>query len=52
MPRVMGFGEDSESKFFTMQSMLRTAVTAMSDFGHDERDASDRLGNDDEEGVA
>lgn len=43
MPRLMGFGDDSESKFFTMQSMLETAVTAMTDFDYYEHPASDRL---------
>jgi hypothetical protein len=42
MPRLMGFGEDSESKFFTMQSMIETAVIAMTDFDCYERPVSDQ----------
>jgi hypothetical protein len=47
MPRLIGFGEDMESKFFMMQSMLETAITAMTDFDYCEQAASDRLGHDD-----
>jgi hypothetical protein len=42
MPRLMGFGEDSESKFFTMQSMLETTFVAMTDFDWYEQPASER----------
>lgn len=49
MPRLMAFGEDSESKFFTMQSMLETAITAMTDFDYYEQPASDRLREREEE---
>lgn len=42
MPRLMGFGEDSESKFFTTQSMLETAVTAMTDYDYYEHSLSDQ----------
>jgi hypothetical protein len=52
MPRLMAFGEDQESKFFTMQSMLETAVTAMTDFDYYEHPASERLTRQDEEDVA
>ena len=52
MPRLMAFGEDAESKFFTMQSMLETAVTAMTDFDYYEQPASDRLKRQEEEEVA
>ena len=52
MPRLMGFDEDSESKFFTMQSMLETAVTAMTDFDYYEEPASDRLRQHEEEDAA
>jgi hypothetical protein len=43
MPRLVGFDEDSESKLFTMQSLLETVVTAMTDFDYYESPASDRL---------
>jgi hypothetical protein len=52
MPRLMGFGEDAESKFFTMQSMLGTAIAAMTDFDCYEQAASDRLGHEDAGQVA
>ena len=32
MPRLMDFAADSESQFFTIQSMLTTAVTAATDY--------------------
>lgn len=44
MPRLMAFGDDPESKFFTMQSMAETAITAMTDFDYYEQPASARLG--------
>lgn len=49
MPRLMGFGDDQESKFFSMQSMFETAVTAMTDFDYYEQGASDRLQRNEEE---
>jgi hypothetical protein len=52
MPQLMGFKDDSESKFFTMQSMAETAVTAMTDFDYYEHPASDRLRHREEEGAA
>ncbi len=52
MPRLMGFGEDSESKFFTMQSMIETAVIAATDFDYYEDPASDQLRRHAEEEVA
>jgi len=52
MPRVMGFAGDPESKFFTMQSVAGTVVTAMTDFDYYEHPASDRLRREDEEQVA
>ena len=52
MPRLMGFGEDSESKFFNVQSMLETAVTAMTDFDYYEHPASDGHRHRDDEQVA
>jgi len=52
MPRLMAFGDDAESKFFTMQSIAETAVTAMTDFDYYEHPASDRLRHEDEEQVA
>ena len=52
MPRVMGFDDESESKFFTLQSVLETAVTAMTDFDYYEHPASTRLRHEDEEQVA
>lgn len=32
MPRVMAFSDDSESRFFELQALAETAVTAMTDF--------------------
>lgn len=52
LPRVMAFGDDSESKFFTMQSMAETAVTAMTDFDYYEHPSSARLRQHEEEQVA
>lgn len=52
MPRLMGFAEDSESKFFTWQSMAETAVIAMTDFDCYENPAVDRLRREDEEQIA
>jgi len=52
MPRLMGFGDDSDSKFFTMQSLLETAVTAMSDFDCYQSPASGSLRQHHEEDVA
>ncbi len=52
MPRLMGFGEESESKFFTMQSMLETAVTAATDFDYYADPASDRRRQRHQEDVA
>ncbi len=52
MPRLMGFGEDAESKFFMMQSMLGTAITAATDFDYYESPASDRLQQDHKDDVA
>lgn len=49
MPRLMAFGDDSESKFFTMQSILETAVTAMTDFDYYEDQSSDQPQNEEEE---
>ena len=49
LPRVMAFADDSESKFFTMQSMAETTVTAMTDFDYYERVDSDRLRRHEEE---
>jgi len=40
MPRLMAFGEDPESKFFAMQSMAETALTAMTDFDYYEHTPS------------
>lgn len=52
MPRLMAFGDDAESKFFTMQSVAETAVTAMTDFDYYEHTTSDRLRHHEEEQVA
>jgi hypothetical protein len=52
MPRLMGFAGDSESKFFTMQSIAETAITAMTDFECYEHPASDRMRREDEEQIA
>jgi hypothetical protein len=52
MPRLMAFGEDAESKFFTAQSMAETAITAMTDFDYYEHTASDRLRQHEKEQVA
>ena len=43
MPRLMGFTEDPESKFFMTQSMAATAVAAMTDFNYYQHPSSDRL---------
>jgi len=52
MPRLMAFSDDAESKFFTVQSIAETAVTAMTDFDCYEHPASDRLRRHEEEHVA
>jgi hypothetical protein len=52
MPELMGFKGDSESRFFTTQSMAETAVTAMTDFDYYEHAGSDRLQRHEEEGAA
>jgi len=52
LPRVMAFAEDAEARFFTMQSMAETAVTAMTDFDYYESVSSDRLRRHKEEQVA
>jgi len=52
MPRLMGFAEDAEAKFFSMQSMLATAVIAMTDFDSYEKPVSDGLRREDAEEVA
>lgn len=51
MPRLMGFGEESESKFFTTQSMLETAITAATDFDYYEKAAVDRRQRDEDDGA-
>jgi hypothetical protein len=52
MPRLMAFGDDAESRFFTMQSVAKTAVTAMTDFDYYEHTTSDRQRRHEEEQVA
>jgi hypothetical protein len=52
LPRLMVFGDDTESRFFMAQSMAETAVTAMTDFDYYEHLGSDRLGRREEEQVA
>ena len=56
MPRLMGFDDQPESNFFTMQSMLETAVTAATDFDYYfdyyEDAAADRRRQRDEKDVA
>ncbi len=52
MPRLMGFGDDPESKFFTLQSMLGTAITAATDFDCYQRSASDSFRREDKGQVA
>ena len=42
MPRLLGFEEDAESKFFATQAMAETAVTAMTAFDYYEQTASDK----------
>jgi hypothetical protein len=43
LPRVLAFAGDSEAKFFTLQSIAETAVTAMTDFDYYESVTSNRL---------
>jgi hypothetical protein len=53
VPRLMGFGEDSEAKFFNMQSMAETAIIAMTDFDYYENSSSGQLRHhEDEEQIA
>lgn len=42
MPQVMGFGDEAESRFFQMQAIGETAITAMTDFNALERTESYR----------
>jgi hypothetical protein len=46
MPKLIGFRDENESKFFMMQSVAETAVTALTDFEYYADSASDRLRND------
>jgi hypothetical protein len=52
LPHLMAFGDDAESRFFMTQSMVETAVTAMTDFDYYEHSGSHRLRGHKEEQVA
>jgi hypothetical protein len=53
MPGLMRFKEDKESKFFTVQSMAETVVTALTDFDYYESRSPNRLQqHEEEEGAA
>jgi hypothetical protein len=52
VPRLLAFDDDAESKFFTMQSMIETAVIAMTDFDSYRNPALTRLRHEDEGQIA
>ena len=48
MPRLMNIENDREAKYFARQGLVKTAITAMSDFDYYQRSTSGR--EEDEEG--
>jgi hypothetical protein len=52
MPRLLGFSDDPEARFFGVQALTETAVTALTDFDYYEHPSPRRVRHSDDEGAA
>jgi hypothetical protein len=52
MPRLMGFSDDPEARFFGVQALAETTVTALTDFEYYEHPSGSRLRHSEDAGAA